>query len=64
MPRSARIAPGGVIYHTLNRGNGREMVFHKPGDYDAFLDAIAEARQRLPLDLFGYCLMPNHFHFI
>jgi len=23
MPRRARIAPGGIVYHALNRGNGR-----------------------------------------
>ncbi len=64
MPRTARLSVGGVIYHALNRGNRREAVFHKPADYDAFLEAIADARRRIPLDLFGYCLMPNHFHMV
>ena len=64
MPRTARVAPGGVIYHALNRGNRREAVFHKPADFDAFLEAIAEVRRRVPLDLLGYCLMPNHFHLV
>ena len=64
MPRTARASVGGLIYHALNRGNRREAVFHKPADYDAFLEAVAEARRRLPLDLFGYCLMPNHFHLV
>ncbi len=64
MPRTARLSVGGVIYHALNRGNRREAVFHKPADYDAFLEAIADARRRIPLDLFGYCLMPNHFHLV
>jgi putative transposase len=64
MPRTARAAGGGMIDHALNRGNRREPVFHKPADYDAFIEAIADARQRLPRDLFGYCLMPNHFHLV
>ena len=55
---------GGLWYHVLNRGNRREPVFHKPGDYDAFVEAILDARARLPLDLLGYCLMPNHFHLV
>jgi putative transposase len=53
-----------MIYHALNRGNRRAAVFHKPADYDAFVEAMAEARKRLPLDLFGFCLMPNHFHLV
>src|SRR5215208_1354318 len=64
MPRTARASVGGVIYHALNRGNRREAVFHKPADYDAFVQAIADAAQRVPLDVFGYCLMPNHFHLV
>ena len=51
-------------YHALNRGNRREVVFHKPGDYDAFVAAMTDACARLPLDLLGYCLMPNHFHLV
>lgn len=64
MPRTARASVGGLIYHALNRGNRRAAVFHKPADYDAFVDAMAEAVRRLPMDVFGYCLMPNHFHLV
>jgi putative transposase len=53
-----------VPLFSLNRGNRREAVFHKPGDYDAFVEAIIDARARLPVDLLGYCLMPNHFHLL
>ena len=64
MPRAARASVGGMIYHALNRGNRRAEVFHKPADYDAFVEAIADARRRLPVDIFGYRLMPNHFHLV
>ena len=36
MPRHARHAPGGIVFHALNRGNGRLTLFHKPADYTAF----------------------------
>jgi putative transposase len=55
---------GGMWYHALNRGNRREAVFHKPGDYDAFVEAMIDARARLAVDLPGYCLMPNDFHLV
>jgi hypothetical protein len=29
MPRIARIAPGGIVYHVLNLGNNRQTIFHK-----------------------------------
>ena len=62
MPRIARATAGGLCYHVLNRGNGRARVFHKDDDYQAFIDLIAAASDRLPMRVLGYCLMPNHFH--
>ncbi|HET6246086.1 MAG TPA: hypothetical protein VFE47_00160 [Tepidisphaeraceae bacterium] len=59
MPRVGRIAPGGVIYHVLNRGNGRRKLFLKDGDYLAFLKLLAEVREAVPIDLLAHCLMPN-----
>ena len=64
MPRTARASVGGMWYHALNRGNRRETVFHKPADYDAFVKARVDGRARQPMDVLGYCLMPNHFHLI
>ena len=37
MPRTARIAPGGMIFHVLNRANNRLPIFEADGDYLAFL---------------------------
>jgi REP-associated tyrosine transposase len=51
-------------YHALNRGHRREAVLHKPGDYDAFVKAIADACAHRPVDVLGSCLMPNHFHLV
>jgi putative transposase len=64
MPRTARASAGGYCYHVINRGNARAAVFHKDEDYAAFLDAMVEAKARLPMRLLAYCLMPNHFHFV
>ena len=36
MPRGPRTAPGGVLFHVLNRGNERASLFDRPGDYTAF----------------------------
>ncbi|WP_406698307.1 hypothetical protein V5E97_05550 [Singulisphaera sp. Ch08] len=40
MPRTARASAAGYCYHALNRGNARATVFHKDGDYDAFLEMM------------------------
>ena len=64
MPRIARNAPGGLVHHVLNRGNARRRLFHKDGDYEAFLEMLGQALERLPMRLLGYCLMPNHWHLV
>jgi putative transposase len=48
----------------LNRGNGRRRVFHKEGDYAAFVKLLGQAGERAPMRLLAYCLMPNHFHLV
>jgi putative transposase len=65
MPRIARNAPAGVAQHVLNRGNGRQRLFFKPADYDAFLHLLADALEKVPgVLLLGFCLMPNHWHLV
>ena len=64
MPRPLRPIQDGLIYHVINRGNNRQPVFLKNGDFEAFLKALAELKERKPFELFGYCLLTNHFHLL
>ena len=64
MPRQARRAPGGLIYHVLNRGVGRQDLFDDDGDFAAFVRVLAEALERDPVPVLGYCLMRNHWHLV
>ena len=63
MPRQARDVAAGYIYHVLNRGNGKQTVFHKEKDYNVFLELMKKAKEKFPLKIFAYCLMPSHYHF-
>jgi putative transposase len=65
MGRPLRTSLGGYVYHILNRGNGRATLFHKDGDYAAFLQVLAETQTHVPtMRLLAYCLMPNHWHLV
>ena len=64
MPRTARIAPGGMVFHVLNRGVGRMRLFNKDRDYEAFEQIIEKTLQSCPMRICSYQLMPNHWHFI
>jgi len=62
MPRTARASVGGVCHHVINRGNAQAEVFHKDASYQAFVNLLADACERLPMRVLACCLMPNHFH--
>jgi len=64
MPRTARAIEAGLVYHVLNRGNGRMRLFHKPQDYQAFERVLGEGLERYPVDFLTYCIMPNHWHLV
>ena len=64
MPRIARGLVDGFSYHILNRGNGKQEIFHKDQDYEAFVGLMSEAKARYEVKIFAYCLMPNHFHMV
>ena len=64
MLRTARVAPGGYVYHVLNRGVGRMQLFAKSADYEAFEAILGETLAKIPLRLCALCVMPDHWHFI
>ena len=62
MPRNARVAPGGLVYHVLNRGHGRRRLFATDRDDAAFLEVLVLACNRCPgVRLLAFCVMPNHW---
>jgi|SRR5688572_23555363 len=64
MARPLRTAPGGFVYHVLNRANGKRRIFHNDRDYLAFERVLAEVQQRVPMRILAWCVMPNHWHLL
>ena len=62
MGRSKRIDKGGLVYHVINRANGRLRIFKKKADFEAFERILAQGIERFNMRLCGYCIMGNHWH--
>jgi len=64
MPRTARAVAIGYPHHITQRGNNRDKVFSDDADHVAYLDALTHYSQVYQLDIWAYCLMPNHIHLL
>ena len=64
MPRPLRIEYEDAYYHVMNRGRGRQRIFHGADYFQAFLTTLEEAHRRFDLQVLCYCLMSNHYHLL
>ena len=64
MPRKARVVIPGAPHHVTQRGNRRQPTFFGEGDYRLYLELAAEAFAAAGVEVWTYCLMPNHVHLI
>ena len=64
MARLARSTIAGYPHHVIQRGNYNQPVFEVDADYRRYLDWLHEYTVRYGVDIWAYCLMPNHIHFI
>ena len=55
MPRTARNAAGGMVFHVINRGVGKNDLFFNDADYLAFERVIRETLEKRPMRVISYC---------
>ena len=64
MARLARSTIIGYPHHVVQRGNCDQPVFEEAADYRFYLAWLREYAARYDVDIWAYCLMPSHVHFI
>ncbi len=64
MPRLARVVIPGFPHHVIQRGNRRLAVFFNDEDRSAYLALLRKACVKHGVNIWAYCLMPNHVHVI
>ena len=52
------------FYHIYNRGNNKKVIFYEVSDYKRFICRLFKYVKDYDLDIYAYCLMPNHFHLL
>ena len=64
MPRIAIVVAPGFPHHITQRGNRRQPTFFSDDDYAAYIDLMAEWCSQYGVEVWAYCLMPNHVHLV
>ena len=64
MPRISRAIAVGYPHHITQRGNYRQTVFAEADDYSKYLELLNQYARKHSLDIWAYCLMPNHVHIV
>lgn len=64
MARRPRLLAPGLLYHVIARGNHKQPTFLTDLDYEAYLVRLAAYRKRYGVQIYAYCLMPNHVHLL
>jgi putative transposase len=64
MSRISRAVAIGYPHHITQRGNYRQTVFTEAEDYARYLELLNQYARKHNLDIWAYCLMPNHVHIV
>ncbi|MEP6502347.1 MAG: transposase [Betaproteobacteria bacterium] len=64
MPRPQRIEYPGALYHVTTRGVRQDALFVDDRDRMSLLTILARALRTCDAQLYAFCLMGNHYHFV
>lgn len=64
MGRGPRVKIPGIIYHVINRGNNKQIIFREEEDYKRYTKLLERYKERYGFKLYSYALMSNHIHLL
>jgi hypothetical protein len=64
MARIARAVVPGYPHHITQCGNRRQQTFFRDDDYLAYIELMAEWCRNFRVEIWAWCLMPNHVHLV
>lgn len=64
MARMARVVVANIPHHITQRGNRRQQVFFCDADYREYKRLLHLYCSQAHVQVWAYCLMPNHVHLV
>lgn len=64
MARQSRKFSISGYMHVIMRGNGKQILFEEPEDYQFYIAAMEKYSEQTNVEICAYCLMDNHVHML
>eukprot|EP01047_Picozoa_sp_COSAG01_P079137 COSAG01_NODE_14892_length_1398_cov_1.022325_2_plen_203_part_00 len=64
MSRRSRLLLANSFYHIFNQANNKRGINLCNQTYDFFIDLLHHLQDKFHLNIYAYCLMTNHYHFL
>lgn len=64
MVRRLRVEYQGAVFHVIQRGNNRELIFKSDNDKAFFINLLKSLMPVMDYKIYGFVLMDNHYHLI
>jgi len=64
LARIARLVVPGYPHHVTQRGARKLKTFFSDSDYKMYIDLLAKGCKKAGVEVWAYCLMPNHAHLV
>lgn len=64
MSERLRIQSANILFHVIERGNARQVVFHDVSDHIRYLELIYRYKVKYRMRIYHYVLMNNHVHIL
>lgn len=62
MTRSLRIQAAQAVFHVVNRGNNRQIIFSSADELDEYHSILKKYKEKFSMHIYHYVFMPNHIH--
>lgn len=59
-----KLTSPGIVSHITQRAAGKEPLFLEDGDYLFMLGLLKEIAKKYSINMYAFCLMPNHVHLL
>ncbi len=64
MPRMRRAVLPDYPHHIIQRGHNRQVIFAEAGDFERYLETLANFKDIYGVKVYAWCLMTNHVHLL